>query len=322
MKIEALIFLTIAVVMSMLCTNSFAVSQVSVFLQDIDSGTTSPAGNYRWMDVADHVYSESYQNSYNYTMANVQVDYYTNATILYGHLTASNLKPNFAYQLKLVGDPDIDPAANERIGLTGRWWQEEWDGTKWTNGQNLNNKGNGSSPNPNDETYKQRRDIVDPTSPTGKKYRYTGYLVFDYFITDASGNADLDFQADSSYHVLWKTSQRSWSDNDGPIKTHTFSVTLPDPVNAYDENYAESTVGVFGEWERLPIGGVFLPCGDYQAKFILTEESFHGSGLAGGWAAAMGGDANFTIVPEPLTILAVFTGIAGLAGYIRKRKVA
>jgi len=29
----------------------------TIFLEDIDSGLTSPAGNYRWLDVANQVYS-------------------------------------------------------------------------------------------------------------------------------------------------------------------------------------------------------------------------------------------------------------------------
>jgi hypothetical protein len=30
---------------------------IVISLVDIDSGLTSPPGNYRWMDVADHLYS-------------------------------------------------------------------------------------------------------------------------------------------------------------------------------------------------------------------------------------------------------------------------
>ena len=98
-----------------------------VTLADIDSGTTSPAGQYRWMDVADNIYAESYRNSYNYTQADVNIYYTTGANMLYGALSASNQKPNFAYQVKLVGTPGT--TSNELVGLTGRWWQEEWNGT-------------------------------------------------------------------------------------------------------------------------------------------------------------------------------------------------
>jgi hypothetical protein len=273
----------------------FGETMKSVDLTDIDSGFTSPAGTYRWMDSADQVYAGSYQASYDYTQASVHIDYYTNATTLHGTLTASNMKPNFTYQLKLVGNSEVDWASNERIGLSGRWWQEEWGwdpmyGGIWKNGWNLNDKGNGSSPNPNDNVYYARRDIVDLSSPTGRHYRYTAYRVFDYFITDANGDVSLNFDADSSYHVLWKGSPGV---NDGPMKTSTFDADPCSP--AYDTDYGVKTVSVFGEWERLPKGGVFFSAGTYQAKFLLTEESFHGSGLAGGWAAAMAGEAVFTI---------------------------
>jgi hypothetical protein len=283
------------------CPAVFAETPISVALEDIDSGTTSPEGNYRWMDVADQVYAVSYQEAYDYTQAVVQVDFFTDAETLHGTLTASNLKPHFAYQFKLVGSPGgMD--ANERIGFTGRWWQEEWDNSseEWINGQNLNNKGDGSSPNPNDDVYIARRDIPDPDSPTGRHYRFTGYLVFDYFITDEFGNASLSFEADSSYHVLWKTSQRAHTSDDGPLEATTFTVVLPDPVGAYDTPYPETTVNIFGEWERLPCGNVRLSAGHYLGQFILTEESFHGSGLAGGWAAAMGAPVSFYLLPQPV----------------------
>ncbi|MBM2832733.1 MAG: hypothetical protein HW414_1785, partial [Dehalococcoidia bacterium] len=157
-----------------------------------------------------------------------------------------------------------------------------------------NNKGNGTSPNPNDLTYFANRDVADSSSPTGKHYRYTGYMVFDYFITDGSGNAQLDFAASSSYHVLWKTSQRAPGSSDGPTRTVTFDPALS---AAYDINYGSQTVGIFGEWERLPVGGVYPGGGDYYCRIILTEESFHGSGgaLAGNWAAAMGAFISFRV---------------------------
>jgi len=294
-------------VVFMAAGGSYAQTPISVILEDIDSGTTSPQGQYRWMDVADQLYSVAYQESYDYTQADVQVDLFTNAESLHGTLTAVNLKPHFAYQIKLVGIPGgLD--SNERIGLTGRWWQEEWNGSEWTNGQNLNNKGDGSSPNPNDLVYFARRDIPDDIggSPTGRKYRYTAYLVFDYFITDENGAATLAFDASSSYHVLWKVSQRAHSVGDGPIKATTFSGGDPDPVSAYETVYSEATVEIFGEWERLPPGEVRLPLGHYTGQLILTEESFHGSGLAGGWAAAMGGPVSFTLAPASIPAVSMW----------------
>ena len=271
--------------------NKTITAHFAIFLEDIDSGHPSPTGNYRWLDVANQQYSSAYRNSYNYTQATVKVTYNTEGTTLTGTFQAVNLKPNFAYQVKLVGISGT--ATNENIGLAGRWWQEEWDGNGWTNGQNLNDKGTGSSPNPNDLVYYSRRDITDSTSPTGLHYKFTGYLVFEYFITDEQGNATISFATGSCYHVLWKTTQRSHTGDDGPIQTTTFTATTSSP--AYDTNYPEQTIDIFGEWERLPIGGVPLAPGDYTAQLILTEESFHGDGgqYAGNWAAAMGATIQF-----------------------------
>jgi hypothetical protein len=282
----------------------------SVALADIDSGTTSPTGEYRWLNVADQAYSAAYRDSYNYTQATVVVEFDEQAGTFRGTLTAANLKPNFAYQIKLVGTPGTPD--NERIGLVGRWWQEEWDGTKWTNGANLNNKGDGSSPNPNDIVYLARRDIEDATSPTGKHYRYTGYLPLDFFVTDDYGSASYEFETGSCLHVFWKTTQRTPTDDDGPVRASTFD---PDPsLPAYDTDYDAATVSIFGEWERLPMGGVPLKPGDYTCSFILTEESFHGSGgqYAGSWAGAMGAEVTFAIIPE-LTLLDVEIGVCRLS---------
>jgi hypothetical protein len=288
------------------CALARAETPVGVVLEDIDSGTTSPQGNYRWMDVADQIYAASYQDSYNYTQASVQVDFFTDAVTLHGTLSVVNLKPHFAYQFKLVGNAGT--ASNESIGFAGRWWQEEWNGSQWANGSNLNNKGDGSWPNPNDLTHCSRRDIPDPSSPTGYHYQYTAYVVFGYFITDEYGDGTLNFTADSSYHVLWKTTQRAHTPGDGPLMNTVFDVTLPDPVGAYLFDYPPADVTIFGEWERLPVGGVLLPAGSYQASFVLTEESFHGSGLAGGWAAAMGAPVTFTLIADPASVFGDFDG--------------
>lgn len=265
----------------------------TVTLADIDSGSPSPTGDYRWLDIADQPYGATYRNSYNYTQAVVAVTFESADTTLHGKLEAGNLKPNFAYQLKLVGFPGTP--SNACIGSAGRWWQEEWNGSEWTNGQNLNDKGDGSFPNPNDDLYLSSRDVADPTSPSGLKYCYTAYLLFDYFITDDAGNAAFNFEANSSYHVLWKTSQRARTADDRPVKTSIFDA---DPSSeAYEDDYPRQVVSLYGEWERLPMGDVFLQPGNYVARMVITEASFHGSGeLDGTWAGAMGADIAFGIV--------------------------
>jgi len=263
-----------------------------------------PNSAYRWMDVADQPYSVAFQNSYTYDNANVQVTYNTVGRQLVGTLTAANLKPNFAYQFKLNGEStyklgDTNDGCNELIGRNGRWWEQEWTGSSWSAGWNLNDKGDGSSPNPNDTVYYARRNTPDGGSPTGLNYKYTGYRVFEYFITDNNGNAAFNYTINNCYHVLFKTSQTTPGTNDGPVVTRTFDVD-PSIHTQYDTDYPEKTVGIFGEWERLPKNGVGLRPGDYSCYMLLTEESFHGSGLQGWWAHAMKAKVQFTIFGEPV----------------------
>jgi hypothetical protein len=117
-------------------------------------------------------------------------------------------------------------------------------------------------------------------------------MVFGYFVTDPDGSAEVSFSVDSSYHVIWKASQRGHTAGDGPIISASFDPALG---GAYDQDYGPATVDIFGEWERLPVGGVGLPPGEYRCLIVLTEESFHGSGMAGAWARAMAGEIVFTI---------------------------
>lgn len=287
---------------------SVLVIGVTILLSPWDI-TAEPQIDYRWLDIADQAYNPTYRASYTYDLAEVNLSYNVHDLLFCGVLNGLGLKPNFAYQLKLVGNPGTDD--NERIGLAGRWWQEEWDGTAWVNGTNLNNKGDGSSPNPNDEVYFSNKDIPHSTSPTGYLYKYTGYLLFDYIVTDEDGEIDHSFCVDSSYHVIWKTSQRTWTPDDGGILPTTFDA---DDSSAYldsgGNDFPLQTVEIFGEWERLPVGGITLAPGDYQVQFVLTEESFHGSGgaYAGSWAEAVSQQVVFTIAERVTATLKLSPG--------------
>ena len=285
----------------------------NVGMLPVDPNLTSPSGTYRWLDVADQAYGTDYQASNVYSGATVAVAYSNAGSKFYGTLTASDLKPNFAYQLKLVGIPGS--VGNEQIGFVGRWWREEWNGATWISGQNKN-----------DQDYIDNRNALYSDSPPVYLYRFTGYLVFDYFITENNGAATLQFETGSSYHVLWKEGQDGnyRQEDDGPLKTLTFD---PTPSTTYDVDYPESTVSIFGEWERLPMGSVNLAPGSYDCQMVLTEESFHGSGgtLAGNWAGAMTANINFQIAPAftvpeyPLGALAALGAcFAGLLFYKRK----
>ena len=317
------IVLTLAVV-GMTLFPSVRVRADTVALQDLNTGS-----GLRWQDVADQTYRSAYRTTYDYgdPEVSVSVSYAASAETFAGTLNASGLKPNFAYQIKLDGGgPELEPTSNERLGLAGRWWEEEWSGGSWS-GWNLNDKGadfDGSplpaysypNLNPNDEDYYANRSVADPGSPTGLNYRHTGYLVLGYFITDAAGAATASFAMGNSYHVLWKEAQRGSTAYDGPVLTAALNGDPDQPLfsygsSAYDgtTSYATTDVNVFGEWERAPRDAILLPQGAYSVKFLLTEESFHsGAALGGSWATVLGADVSFAVVPEPssLALLAAF----------------
>lgn len=165
-----------------------------------------------------------------------------------GSLEASNLKPNFAYQLKLEGI--YASPGNEKLKSIGRTWND------------------------------------------------IGYLIFDYFVTDGAGVATLNFEQDSSYHVLWTTSHAR-EVVDGPIITTTFTANIP-PHSAYSGVYREKTVEIYGERANSHVvGATFLPVGHYVCKVAITEESFHqGDTYGGNWAGAMQADIEFDIILE------------------------
>ena len=257
--------------------------------------SSTGAGAQRWKDAAHTLYAESYRTTYTYDQATVAVSHEPYAETFVGQLTATNLKPNFAYQIKLEAAPGA--ACAERLGSVGRYWREEWSGGAWANDGNLNEKGNGTSPNPNDISYLACRD-EQAGSPTGLRYRFAMYLLLGYIITDSDGNATVELRMDSSYHVLWHEDQRTRVASDGPVVSQTFAPRAASP--AYDSDGAEQTVGVFAEWERLPTGGLRLPDGDYDLKLVLTEESFHhDDDHDGWWPTVMCGQLSFTVGPLP-----------------------
>jgi hypothetical protein len=87
------------------------------------TATAESQVNFRWRDAADQLYSEQYRLSYDYSQATVELTWDSAGSLLAGTISATDLKPNFTYQLKLLGLPGTP--SNELIGLTGRWWQEE-----------------------------------------------------------------------------------------------------------------------------------------------------------------------------------------------------
>lgn len=228
-----------------------------------------PETPFRGKDIAGNSYALSYRDDYDYARADVQLEFEPNQGLVYtGHLSAADLKPNFAYQMKLAGKPeavwgdDGDDVTNERLGYAGRWWRVQ--------------------PNPGNSTdaeYAAHKD--DPG------WIFEGYLIFGYFVTNRFGAADADFALNSSYHVLWWETQRTRQACDGPIVAAT--VVGEEEDEAYDIDTGPTDVGVYAEIERLCEGGTELPQGLYDCRFVLTEESFHQSGPADlGWVGVNG----------------------------------
>ena len=229
--------------------------------------TSPPTIDYRWRDIAQNDYAQTYRENYVYADANVSVTYQASAEPTFiGHLSATGLKPNFAYQIKIVGKPTGlftveqggDDAANERIGYVGRWWEVA-------------------------PSYGNRDDTYYEAHKNDPAYIFEAYLLFDFFLTDRFGAAEIDFALDSSYHVLFWDWQRTAGACDNPLKTGPVEGYAGDP--AYSQDITATTVGVYPQIERLCDGESSLPTGTYNCRILLTEESFH-SGY-GNWAPAM-----------------------------------
>ncbi len=212
-------------------------------------------GNQYWKDISGAGYSPDFRARFDYAAARVFLTYATAGRRCFtGLLSATGLKPNSCYQLKLIGKPTSlwgasgDDASNQRLGYAGRWWHA-WPGDAW---------------NATDAEY--RRDKNKPG------HTFEGYLFFDFFVTDATGAATVTFASDSSYHVIWKTSQRDRRRKDGPVRTYEVGAT---------------SVRLYAEYEprRALPGRLILPAGHYNVQFNLTEESFHDQWP--GWALVL-----------------------------------
>jgi hypothetical protein len=244
-------------------------------------------GRHRWRDVTSRPYAGEKRATYTYAAAEVTCDYHESGPTFTGSLVARNLKPNFAYQIKLNGKPGEDDQANERLGYTGRWWAKQirkTDGaivTEWRSkdGEYDHWKARGFSDDEHD-------------------YVFEGYLLFDFILTDAAGSASKSLRLDSSYHVLWKTSQREPSAGDSAPVVH--AVVAPSASDWYGEGCPDEDVAIYAEWEpgRASPGQLALPPGRYDVALVLTEESFHEREPdSGSWATVMADQSVVFTIP-------------------------
>ena len=249
-------------------------------------------GDLRWLDIPGGEYAAAFpDDEFYFNTGSVAIDWDDYSQTLSGTLTATGIKPNFAYQMKLIGKAGITSAttppsaetdpegwASWQIGHNGRWWCHECE---WN--------------------------VADGEVSTHVSAGHTvvGYLLFDFFITDRHGDATKPFALDSSYHVLWRTDQRPKGSDDSATVTH--DIWRGSWGYGNDPAVEGPTVGVYAEWEdgRPTPGTLALPVGTYPVRFNLTEESFHDNlgntvPLGGFWAQVYEGDLTF--VASPLAV--------------------
>lgn len=245
------------------------------------------ASALRWLDVADAPYAEGFRGPGFYEPGKnrrVKLEWASRGPTFRGKVTVRGLKPNFAYQLKLVGcapvardDPTPQALASRRLGELGRW----------TCAQDEANVADA-----------QLRAQIE----AGRDVR--GYILFDFLVTDHKGNAEHEFALDSSYHVLWRSDQRERNRRDSAYRD--VQVSRRDYGYGPDARLGVETIRLFAEKEepRPRPGNIALPPGDYAVSFNMTEESFHANQrekVEGGgfWAQVLEGPIEFTITRQP-----------------------
>ena len=224
--------------------------------------------NERWCDVLGSYYNAEFIRKFSYadqtaTGPKVWVQVKPKGVTLEGRLEAKGLKPNFAYQIKLSGDFQRDRAGFEAIGKQGRWRLP------------------GTGTNYEDEDYEDY--------PEEKKHEVEAYIFFDYFITDAKGNAVRNFYLDSSLHVLWKRSQYRTGIADDDMLELVVDASAPAFYARPKEDLTKLWIWAERETERYQAGAqvIRLPAQAYKASLALTEESFHSYDYDGGWWATI-----------------------------------
>ncbi|OGV77683.1 MAG: hypothetical protein A2340_11960 [Lentisphaerae bacterium RIFOXYB12_FULL_60_10] len=237
------------------------------------------AENERWADIAGNFYSAEFVRRFDYADTGpdgpcVWVSIRPVGPTLMGRIEAHRLKPNFAYQLKLQGDY-TDREAFERIGYLGRWRLP------------------GRLTNYQDEDYRYHPD----------KSKVEAYLLFDYFVTDARGQAVHEFVLSRSLHVLWNVVRQNVTLRDAGILRRYELVAddaavymRPKTPRTVEYLYAEP------EFSREQMRGTIrLPAGRYTGHLVLTEESFHGYGRDNGyWATPLRVPVEFHVTGEPV----------------------
>lgn len=214
----------------------------------------------RWLDIDDQPYSSNFAREFSYEAGQVQLSYDPAPSKPYfvGHIEARGLKPNFSYQLKLAGKPQNgsrgwgqrgDDRANEALGRATRWWNDTTQSNTDDAGFNINKK---RAPEDQDTIY--------------------GYSLLGEFVTDADGKASVDFNGAYAYHIVWQHKQETHRDK--LFGDFNIGSTVA-PYYAYGKEVPPKKIRLWYEWEPRRSHSVKLPPGDYNCRFLVTEETFH-----------------------------------------------
>ncbi len=234
------------------------------------------------------------------------------------HVSATGLKPNFAYQMKLTGKPvsglrgsgtansyitstnklasgtpvvhnvydgngnltpvNGDDWTSQQLGYLGRWWDDE----PTPPGTNINDS--------YFQTYYPSRTVY-------------GYIFLGDFFTDAQGNCEKDIAGRYSYHITWQDWQSGikdvlvpespfsiggYLDNSAP--THYYAYGANAPASGAATETGKASLNLYYEYEasRSGAAGFIMPNGNYHCRLLLTEETFHNT-YSNGTNKALGG---------------------------------
>lgn len=256
-----------------------------------------PSATPRWMDIGDFGYSGGFRSTFQSAgtgRITLRYDPTPSVPYLVGEIKAEGLKPNFCYQMKLMGKPGSNGGglwgtnaymqANEVLLRAGRWWNYRTE----------------------DPAFTTTNDRIVLRSGDYKDGWVAGYVYFGYFVTNQYGHTDADgdgiadfvpIAANHSYHITWKSGQS------GPQDTTPITYTLVrtssygyDPIPPGEET---EDVALWFEKEPDDPMDLQLPVGVYDVVLMITEESFHSSGDGGYWLTVWVSD--WPTIPSPKT---------------------
>jgi hypothetical protein len=236
----------------------------------------------RWWDIGDFGYSTTFRTEFNSAASGtITLRYDSAPTVPYfiGEIRAQGLKPNFCYQMKLMGKPGSsggglwgtaeDMAANETLLRKGRWWNYQTE----------------------DPAFTTTNDDAAVASADYQAGWVAGYLYFGYFVTNEYGNTNTDsdpataefipIAANHSYHITGKSGQEGQI---GEVPGTRQTISFTRGSYAYPDNPpSPGSVDLWLEAEPDDPVDVTLPAGTYDVVLMITEESFHADDDGGYW---------------------------------------